>query len=269
MSISDPVGVSFATLHLPRPGRAPAFDASKLNAADLHRERDRCIARVDSKNPPITRVLPVPRAIPLGGQLHVATELRMVDLARLQRWLEEQVPHPLASIPPGWADPEPETRLARLAVAWEAAASWPVRYGTTAGAILLGSDGGRAYFLSLVLRPANPDLGPVECLDLLPSITPIEWAGLRRVAYGLTPREEIADELAPEPGGGGRTANWCLSLHRASQFVGGPGYLDIDRWYVSQWRNWCNEGKASEFTPEFGLQAKRVAKRLEGANDGH
>jgi hypothetical protein len=249
------------------PPRGKGIDFASLTLAGLKRERDRCVASSAAKNPPITRVLPVPRAIPLGGSLRVASELTMGDLARLQAWLEGQTPHPMEGLPPAWADPSPETRPGRLAAAWEAAKSWPVRYGTEAGSILLGSPEGRAYFLSLALRPADPGFGVADALELLARITPTEWAGLRRVAYGITPREELADEIAPDPSPA-KTANWCLSLHRATLFDGGPTYESIRDWHVSTWRNFCQEGKASEFLPEHASQSKRVKKALETMNVG-
>jgi hypothetical protein len=254
-----------ATLPAGNPAGLPAgrLDFSKLDIASLKKERDRAVASADSKNPPISRVIPVPRVVILGGGPRVADELRIGDMARLQAWLEEQTPHPLAEIPPEWADPEPRTRPARLKAAWEASASWPIRYGTAEGSRLLGSTEGRAYFLTLCLRRSDPGFGLADALGLILRIAPLEWAALRRVAYGLTAREEVAEEIAPDAGPG-KTANWCLSIHRATQFSGGPTYQDISEWTLSQWRNFCSEGKAAEFSAEFSARAKRVKAALSG-----
>jgi len=249
--ISGPAG--------PRPP-APAFDPSVLDYARLMGDRARAIARADAANPPITRVVPVPRAIPLGGSLRVVAELRLSDLALIQAWLEEQAPHPLEGLAPAWADPEPATRPARLAAAWQAAANWPVRLGTDRAAALLATAEGRAYFLAVVLRRHDPDFAAAQALALLPEITPAEWAGLIRVAYALTPRQEIAAEVAPEAGG--RTANWCLSAYRASQAEGGPSPAELPGWTVGQWRNFCGEGKDPERSAEFAETARRVRKAL-------
>jgi hypothetical protein len=70
-----------------------ALDFSKLDVAALRKGRDAAFARARDHSPPITRVCPVSRAIPLGGKPRVASELRIADLAELQAWLEEQVPH--------------------------------------------------------------------------------------------------------------------------------------------------------------------------------
>jgi hypothetical protein len=243
---------------------ARAFDPSKIDLAALHRERARVLARVDALLPPITRALPVARAIPLGGSPHVATELQLKDLAELQGWLEEREPHPLDGMPPAWADPEPETRLERLAAAWERSATWPARLGTDRAAGLLEGPEGRCFFLILVLRKAEPGFGLAGALDLLPRVTPAEWAGLRRVAWAISPREEIASELAPDrsPSGG---SNWCVSLHRATQAGGGMTYRELGGLYLSQWRLLCSDGKAREFSAESSAAAERAKKVLEGA----
>jgi hypothetical protein len=254
---------------LGRKGAPPSasLDLSKLDINWLLAERDRVVARADARNPPITRVIPIRRRVLLGGERHVADELRLEDVAEIQGWLEDAAPHPLASIPPAWADPEPETRRARLIEAWEASGEWPVRYGTERASVLLASTNGRAYFLALCLRRSNPDFGPIQASRLISLVTPLEWAALRRVAYGLTPREEIAEELAPS-GQGGRTANWCLSFHRAINSQSGLTYESIKHLTISQWRNFCSEGTAVERSPEYSAQAKRVRKLMEPSSDG-
>src|SRR5262249_41679242 len=158
-----------------------------------------------------TRLLPVSRAIPLGGSPRVASELQLKDLAELQAWLEEREPNPMDGIPPEWCDPDPASRPGRLAAAWEASATWPARLGTDRAPALLGEPGGRCMLLALVLRKADPGFGTEDALELLPRITPEEWARLRRVAFAVTPREEIADELALDRSPA-RPNNWALSL---------------------------------------------------------
>ena len=245
-----------------RAARSGGLDLSKLNLADLKRGRDEAFARAQKTAPPITRACPVSRAIRIGGRVVVADELRIADLAELQAWLEEQVPHPLADLPPAWADPEPGTRLDRLAAAWEAAADWPARYGSVRAAMLLGTTEGRAFFLRLCLRRSDPSFGVADALAVLGESTPAEWAGLRRVAYGLTPRQEIADELAPDRSPG-RLSNWCLTFHRLNAREGGMGYREIGELTLSQFRNLCSEGKSAELSAEFSAQSRRVREILE------
>jgi hypothetical protein len=257
--------VSFASL-IGRTSAAPPtspLDLTKLNRAALLAERDRVLARFEAHNPPITRVIPVARAIKLGGESHVVDELRLGDLAEIQAWIESAEPHPLDGMPPASADPEPESRLARLAEAWEKARAWPPRLGTTRAGQLLNSNEGRTFFLVFCLSRRNPSFGLAQALELLPKITPAEWASLRRVAYGITPREEIAAELDDEDDGDG-PPDWCRSVHNALQAEGCPDYRGIGQIYLSQWRNICSQGKAIEKRSEFGEKVKRVATKLKG-----
>jgi hypothetical protein len=263
MPTPSPIPISFASAHLP--ASRPPVDLSTLDLGSLVRGRDAAFERAQGHAPPITRVCPVARPIPLGGRLHVVDELRIADLAEIQAWLEAESPHPLADMPPSWADPEPETRTARLKVAWEDAASWPVRYGSDRAAVLLGTTGGRAFFLYLCLRRGDPGFGVAGALGLLAEVTPIEWAGLRRVAYGLTPRREIADEVAPDRTPG-RLSSWCAAFHRANEAPGGPGYAEIGELTISQWRNLCSKGKSTDTSAEFAAQSRRVREILEAAH---
>ena len=191
---------SWAALQARRGGpTTPAPPAGGFDLRAIRRERARVLQRQESLRPPITRAIAVPRAIPLGPSRRVVSELRLRHLAELQAYLEEVEPHPLDGMPPAWADPDPGTRMARLAVAWERAAAWPPRLGTARGGEILHSPGGRAHFLATCLREHDPGFGLADALDLLPRITPAQWSGLRRVAYAIHPRLEIAAELAPRP----------------------------------------------------------------------
>jgi hypothetical protein len=259
--------ISFASLvgRRPSPSKdAAPLDLGKLTRAGLLAERDRVLSRAEAHQPPITRVIPVPRAVQLGGREYVASELTLGDLAELQAWLEEAEPHPLEGLPPAWADPEPETRPARLAAAWERARAWPPRLGTDRGAELLASPGGRAFFLTLCLRRARPDFGPAEALDLLRRITPTEWSALRRVAYAITPREELVAELDDGADAGDGPPDWCRSVHNAIQAEGCPDYAGLAALHLGQWRNLCSQGKAAEKRPDFGAAVKRVVEKLKG-----
>lgn len=253
----------------PGPGRPrPALDLSRLDPAALLEGRRSALERAGAASPPITRVIPVGRAIPLGGSLRVVWEFRLSEVAQIQAWLEEQTPHPLEGLPPAWADPDPEGRPGRLAAAWEAAGDWPVRSGSRRAAELLGTAEGRAFFLALALRRTYPDFGVAEALELLPRVTPAEWAGLRRVVYGITPREELAAELDPDPPAGRSSSDWCLAAYRAGTDAGGPATPELADWTVGQWRNFCAEGKAPELTAEFAETSKRVRAALAAATNG-
>jgi hypothetical protein len=249
-----------------RPGPSPArppLDLTKLDRKWLLAERERVLTRAERRMPPITRVVPVPRVVRLDGRRFVAGELTLGDLAELQAWLEEADPNPLDGLPPAWADVEPGTRPARLRALWDAAGEWPARLGTPAAGALLGTERGRAFFLCLCLRRHQPAFGLGDALALLPRVWPSEWAALRRVAYALTPREELVDELDPTPGKS-RAGDWWKQLHAAAQLPHWPGYEGLARLTISQWRHLCSDGKAPEFGAEFCAAAKRARAALGG-----
>jgi hypothetical protein len=58
-------------------------------------------------------------------------------------------------------------------------------------------------------------------------------------------------------------SNWCLSFHRAVMSDAGITYASIGELTLSQWRNFCTEGKPVEQCAEFAAQAKRVREILE------
>lgn len=138
------------------PGVAKVIDRAKLAACLAG--RGAVVARAESRKPPVTRVLPIPRQIPLAGKEHMADELQLKDLAQIQGWLEVVDPHPLQEIPPAWADPNPETRLERLRAAWSRANAWPIRFGSPEAWSLLYSDAGRLLLLHLSVGKVDSTL---------------------------------------------------------------------------------------------------------------
>src|SRR5688500_4734195 len=47
---------------------------------------------------PLTRIIPVPRTVKLGREPYRVGELRLVDIAELQGWLDERWPDPMDAI---------------------------------------------------------------------------------------------------------------------------------------------------------------------------
>lgn len=241
--------------------RAQPFDPGTLDMASILRERERTIERAGQYIPVITRILPVARVVSMGGRDCVVEELRLKDLAELQGYVECQVPHPLAGMPSAWADPEPDTRKARLAAALRAADLWPPGIGSDAGATILSAPAGRAFFLTLVVAKSDPTFRLADAITLLPSITPAEWSAFTRVAYGITPREEIVAELAPMLKG--KPTDWCKSLDQLMEHRG-LTYEQMAELTISQFHNCCNQGRAIEKSPEFSMRLKRAWVILRG-----
>jgi hypothetical protein len=229
------------------------YDLARIKA-----ERARVLGRHERLQAPITRVLPVPRAIPLGPGLRVVNEMRLRHLAELQAYLEEADPHPLDGLDPAWADADPATRPARLKAAWDRAGEWPARLGTSRGSILLGSPAGRANFLALNVREYDPGFGLTEALELLPRVTPSQWARLVRIAWAIHPRMEIAAELAPDTSPA-KPSDWWKQAHAAAgEYAAALVFPQLGELYLGQWRCLCSGGKALEFTKDYSDAMRRV-----------
>lgn len=216
--------------------------------AGMMAERERTLRHFAGMSPPITRLIPCPRAIRLGGRTVVVIELRYRDRAMLQAWMEEEAGHPLEGLPPSWADPDPSTRPARLAEAFAKAESWPPRLGTPEGSRLLGTSPGRAWFLHLCLSRCSSSIDLAEVLEIADAATPAEWSHLERIAWGISPLEEIAAELAPD------------DSPRPAADWDGLFYACLERWHMTpdrvaeltgtQLRSLASEGKPPEKSPE-------------------
>lgn len=182
-------------------GPPPVFDLAAIRA-----ERSRLARRQAAARPPITAILPVPRAVTLAGRSCVVGELRLGDLAELQAWLEERADHPLAAEPA-------DDRRAQLAAAWPAAAAWPIRLGSDEAAPHVATRAYRRAFLWIALRRHNPDLEPGDIDAIEAAATPAEWAALQRVAWAVSPKAEIVAEVAPDPSPSTGT-DWVDVLYR-------------------------------------------------------
>ncbi len=236
-------------------------DFSRLDRQAILRERERTLSRSRDIAAPITRVLPVHRTVRLGGAQVVARELRIGDLAQLQAWLEESDPDPMDGLPPAWADPDPETRPARLAAAWEAAETWPPRLFSEAGAALLATPAGMAFLMSLCVVSLRGDL--VRILEILPDVAPVEWSAFERIAWGITPRAALAAELAPDRSPA-RAVDWFKALDWATSAEGGAGLsrAEFAALTLSEWRALGTGGKDPEHSPEFAGRVKRARAAL-------
>lgn len=200
-----------------------------------------------SHAPPITSILPRPRAVALAGRVYALAELRLVDLAELQAWLELAAPHPLAGLPHVANDPDPATRRARLVVAWHAAKEWPPVYGSDAARDLLASPGGAVAFVWLCLRRHQPDTPLDEAANVAAAMTAEEWRELRRVAYGVPIWRQLIGELDPEWSDSPANAiEWGEAFERLSADRGWT-YEQIGEMTLSQWRNYCTGGKPPEY----------------------
>lgn len=226
-------------------GRPPVI----IDLERIRVERDRSLRSAATLKPPLTRAIPVPRAMKFGGLAIVAHELRLVDLAELQAFVEDSAGHPLAEMPKD---------LEGFRAAWHSAPSWPPRIGTPEGSAILASPPGRQLFVGLVARRTVDD----HLAGAVGLAGPAEWAAFNRVAWGLSPREEIAGIIAPDatPGGG---SDWCEDVAAiCERYHMTPA--QVGELTVSQYRMLASGGKCGERSRSFADKARKVIRLLAG-----
>lgn len=172
--------------------------------------------------PVITACLPRVELLSLAGTVRPVMELRLRDLADLQGWLSDHVPHPLRDVPPAWADPHPETRRERLQAAWQQAREWPPKLGTPQAGEILATPAGLVAFVLVCLQRCDATVTATEAASIAAGMSGAEWAALRRVAWGRQPWEELREELDPDAQAedSGPPPDWAEGFHDLANRTG-------------------------------------------------
>lgn len=181
--------------------------------------------------PPLTRVLPRPVRLELGGVVCLVSELRLSDLADLQQWLAEQVPHPCDAV----TATDPADRRSQLLAAWEAAKAYPPRFGTPESRTFTLSAGWLVRLLWLALRREAPALTEDEARALATRLSLDEVARLHRVAYGTDAWAEIARELDPDDVTA-QPLDWVEAILDLLERHPGWTFTTVADLTISQWR---------------------------------
>lgn len=231
---------------------------------------------------PLDLLFPRPVLVELAGEQFKAGELCLGDLATLQSWLRQAAPHPLADVPPVWAEPEPQTRRGRLLAAWQAAKTWPPLLGSDDDRPYLDSPEGRAVFLVLVLGKWDEAFTAEDATSLAARMGPSDWDRLRRVAWNVAPWRPLAWELdedwrTDQARKSGEPTDWAgivASVIKAT----GLDYAALQSWTPTQLRAVCSEGrhvvdeyrattKAGETPGEMGERMRRTFGPIPGPDD--
>ena len=168
----------------------------------------------------LLHVFPISEPVKVGGQPLMALPLRLVDLARLQGFLRDQSPCPLdvARGPIARSPEGSEARRRLLRDCFGSCQRWPARLGSEDGRKLLDSEAGLAFWLRTVLGSVegNPTLSTPELGRLADNITVGEYERLVRVAYGVSPLDELARLITPDsyPDRPGEPTNWGKVIRR-------------------------------------------------------
>jgi hypothetical protein len=173
---------------------------------------------------PITRVIPVPRWLSLGGFSFRVGELRLCELATLQGWLDGLVESPLVAvrgIPP---DLDANARQKALARAYKAAdKGCPVLFDPSGTAALANPEGRVMLVRVAVKRWRRKPFTLSHAVKVASQMTDGEFAALHDICFAVDPLSvigrllfgedrwnrgpsvswgEVIDELARESGNG-------------------------------------------------------------------
>lgn len=96
--------------------------------------------------------------ITIGDDAYMFSELPVAALGRLQAWIKQTVPHPIAALKPHLAGLDPEDRRVLLERAYDEALAWPPILGTPAGAqALLSNEAGQTEAFHEGLKVHQPE----------------------------------------------------------------------------------------------------------------
>ncbi len=186
---------------------------------------------------------PRPKRVTIGGTEYLAREFKLRHMARIDSWIVDNLPDPLAAID---AD-DPEARKEALKAAYEGS-KLPKGMGSPEGdALFYGTTEGRALFLRLALRHSK--LSSTDARALACLIEPDEWHAVERIAYAMDQWmlivSRIDRELGIEPfdaADDGEAISWAEAIAETSR-EWKVSVEQIGSWFLSQWRMVRSGGK--------------------------
>lgn len=216
----------------------------------------------------ITRLVPVARSVTLGDRDFTVWEARLLDLAALQSWLEAGWLEPLdAALDAALADPDGPGRSAAIHAALDAAEPGPPSYDDDRGAAALATAEGIGSFLAVALARGNPGLTVDDVIGCVRSMTPAQYARLRRVFFG-TDREAALNRLLigdiEQAGGGGEALTWGEAVDELAAARGWT-YPEIYAMTISEFRNARRGGKPAEAARGIRVSLGAGLKRARAA----
>lgn len=201
----------------------------------------------------ITRAIPQPVSVRIGGRDFLAREFRLEDVATIQAWIDNQIGHPFERAAPaiecGLADRSPPWRRL-VAATIDALADWPKEPGTPEADALLSSEAGRKLIIVLALRRDQPDVAS-QIDALYDAATKADYDRLSRVAWGVDPLRKLMSLVDGEGDDEGDPPDWeALRFDYQESGHRGPAFEELT---VSQFLAWRRGGKS------YGGEAAGIA----------
>lgn len=188
---------------------------------------------------------PRPKRLTLGGGVYLARELKIRHMARIDSWIVDNLPDPLAA-----AETEDEhARREALKTAYDAVKT-PKGMGSPEGdALFYGTIEGRALFLRLALRHSKLSDVDARALAILLEDDPGGWHAVERIAYAMDQWSEIVARIDREAGitpfdaaSEDNEITWAEAIAETSR-EWKQSVEQIGDWFLSQWRMVRSGGK--------------------------
>lgn len=210
---------------------------------------------------PLSRIIPVPRLLEIGGRDWLVSELTLRDVATLEAFVEARLPRPVDCLPdrgsvPSWA------WHTLFEQAWDRAEEWPPDFDSPLSSDVMQTLHGTAFFLWLTLRRFN-SVEFEEAAQLSLMATPRAWREVNRVAYGVEQIDELdrmLEDLGLHPGG---AYPWEENVYRVCESLKlTPD--EVADMTISQFFWALRQGKPKErgLAVDDGMSPQEIARKM-------
>ena len=206
------------------------------------------------------QAFPQPSPVTLGGRRYLALPLRVKHLAAIENFIAARVPNPAEKYREAIAAAEGEERRMIAARAYLRSEDWPPKPETPEVERAMLTPLGLKLLLGFTVEPVTP-LPPDDVDRIVESVTPGEYVGLLRVAYGLGWADELTMAIQPpQQAPAGSSKPWGEILHEISD--GKPSELIAAQdLFVTQVALLRSGGKSGEGMIPATTKDERAARR--------
>ncbi len=186
----------------------------------------------------LSHAFPRPARITLAGRSYKAHQLRLVDLAYLERWAGGgfTVWSLLAAAE---SEPDEHARHDLLREAWQSARRGDDGFGSAVVSERLATPAGRVVVLWLALRRGQR-FSQADAVGLAEKLTASEWLVVETIAWCLDPLDLAATAIDREIGArwvlperADEKGDWCDAVACVARQFG--GYEAVGRMTLAQW----------------------------------
>lgn len=203
---------------------------------------------------------PLPSPVTLGGRRYLALPLRLWHMAAIENFIAARVPNPAERYREAIAEAEGDERRMLAAQAYLRSEDWPPKPESPEGERAMLTPLGLKMLLGYTVEPVAA-LDPDDVERIVNTITPAEYVGLLRVAYGLSWADELAIAIQPPPPSApARQKGWGEILYEISD--GRPSELAAARdLFITQVTLLRSGGHAGEGIIPATTKDERLGRR--------